>query len=44
VLAVSIGFFSLFAMASGPARSYAQLFLTRVGVGIGEATVTPACR
>jgi MFS family permease len=42
VLAVSIGFFSLFAMASGLSRSYAQLFLTRVGVGVGEATVTPA--
>ena len=42
VMAISIGFFSLFAMASGLARSYAQLFLTRVGVGVGEATVTPA--
>lgn len=42
VLAVSIGFFSLFAMASGLSRSYLQLFLTRVGVGVGEATVTPA--
>jgi MFS family permease len=42
IMAVSLAFFSLFAMGSGLARSYAQLFLTRVGVGVGEATVTPA--
>lgn len=42
VMAASLAFFSLFAMGSGLARSYWQLFLTRVGVGVGEATVTPA--
>lgn len=42
VLAVSLGLFSLFAMASGLARNFTQLFLTRVGVGVGEASVTPA--
>lgn len=42
IMALSIGFFSLFAMGSGLARSYTQLFLTRVGVGVGEASVTPA--
>ncbi len=42
VMGVSLLFFSLFAIGSGFARSYAQLFLTRVGVGVGEATVTPA--
>ena len=29
-------------MASGLARNFVQLFLTRVSVGIGEASVTPA--
>jgi len=42
VLAVSLGLFSLFAMGSGLARNFTQLFLTRVGVGVGEASVTPA--
>lgn len=42
IMALSLAFFSAFAMGSGLARSYWQLFLTRVGVGIGEATVTPA--
>ncbi|MFM1887120.1 MAG: hypothetical protein RL026_2277 [Pseudomonadota bacterium] len=42
VLAACMAFFSLFAMASGLVRSYAQLFLMRIGVGIGEASVTPA--
>ncbi len=41
VLGVCLGLFSVFAMASGLARSYAQLFLTRIGVGVGEASVTP---
>ncbi len=42
VLGICLLFFSLFSMASGLTRSYVQLFLTRVGVGIGEASVTPA--
>ena len=42
VLALSLGLFSLFAMGSGLARNFTQLFLTRVGVGVGEASVTPA--
>jgi MFS family permease len=29
-------------MGSGLARSYAQLFLTRIGVAVGEASLTPA--
>lgn len=33
---------SLFACASGLARSYGQLFLTRIGVAVGEASLTPA--
>ena len=42
LMGLSLLFFSLFAIGSGVSRSYAQLFLTRVGVGVGEATVTPA--
>ncbi len=42
VLACCMAFFSVFAMASGLVRSYAQLFLMRIGVGVGEASVTPA--
>lgn len=42
IMAASLAFFSLFAMGSGLARGYWELFLTRVGVGVGEATVTPA--
>jgi MFS family permease len=42
MLGLGLGLFSLFAMASGLARNFAQLFLTRVGVGVGEASVTPA--
>jgi MFS family permease len=42
ILGSSLGLFSLFSMASGLAGSYAQLMLTRIGVGVGEASLTPA--
>ncbi len=42
IIAVALAFWSLFAMASGLARSYTQLFLTRIGVAVGEASLTPA--
>ena len=42
LLAVCLGLWSLFAMASGLARTYWQLFLTRIGVAVGEASLTPA--
>ena len=42
VVGTGIGLFSLLAMASGLARSYAQLFVTRIGVAVGEASLTPA--
>ena len=41
VLGVSLILFNLFSMGSGVARNFGQLFATRVGVGIGEASVTP---
>lgn len=42
VIAVGLAFWSLMTAASGLARSFAQLALARVGVGIGEAAATPA--
>jgi MFS family permease len=42
ILGACLALFSCFAMASGLARSYVQLFLTRIGVAVGEASVTPA--
>jgi MFS family permease len=42
IISIGIALWSLFAMASGLARSYAQLFLTRIGVAVGEASLTPA--
>jgi MFS family permease len=42
ILGICLGLFSLSAMASGLARNFTQLFLTRVSVGVGEASVTPA--
>ena len=42
VIGIGIALFSTFALATGFARSYLQLFLARVGVGVGEASVYPA--
>ncbi len=42
LLALCLGLWSVFAMASGLARSYWTLFLTRIGVAVGEASLTPA--
>lgn len=42
VIGVAIAFWSLFAVGSGFARSYWQLFLTRIGVAVGEASLSPA--
>ncbi len=42
ILAGALALWSVFACMSGLARSYVQLFLTRIGVGVGEATLTPA--
>ena len=42
IIAIGLALFSPFSMGSGLARNYLQLFLTRVGVGVGEASLTPA--
>ena len=42
VIATGIFLWSLATAACGLARNFWQLFLARVGVGVGEATLTPA--
>ena len=42
VMAVGIVFWSLMTAASGMARNFVQLAIARVGVGVGEASATPA--
>lgn len=42
VMAVGIAFWSLATAASGLVRSFGQLALARVAVGVGEASATPA--
>lgn len=41
IVSIGIFFWSLFTMACGVLRNFWPLFLARVGVGIGEATLTP---
>ncbi|HSN71950.1 MAG TPA: MFS transporter [Steroidobacteraceae bacterium] len=42
IIAIGIAFWSLMTALCGFARTFGQLFLARVGVGIGEAALTPA--
>ena len=42
IIAVGIFLWSIATAACGLARSFAQLFLARVAVGVGEATLSPA--
>jgi len=42
LIAICIAFWSLFTTACAGARSYATLFLARMGVGIGEAGLNPS--
>ena len=42
ILAVGVFVWSLLTAASGLARNYIQLFLLRLGVGVGEAACAPA--
>lgn len=41
LMVVGVLFWSVMTMACGLAKSFSALFLTRVGVGIGEATLSP---
>ncbi len=42
LIAVGLGFWSMMTALSGTARSFASLAAFRVGVGVGEASATPA--
>ena len=42
IIAIGIVIWTLMTAACGLAKSYAQLFAMRVGVGVGEATLSPA--
>ena len=42
IIAIGIFLWSIATAACGLARSFAQLFLARVAVGVGEATLSPA--
>jgi len=42
IIIVGVGFWSLMTALCGVARSFGSLFLVRVGVGVGEATLSPA--
>ncbi|WP_380871971.1 MFS transporter [Sphingomonas sp. DBB INV C78] len=41
IIIVGVAFWSVMTMACGLARSFGHLFLARIGVGIGEATLSP---
>jgi predicted MFS family arabinose efflux permease len=42
LVAIGTAFWSLLTAASGVAQNYAQLFISRLGVGVGEAVCAPA--
>lgn len=42
VIGLGVGIFSLFSLMTGLARNYTHLFLARMGVGFGEASLGPA--
>lgn len=42
IIAIGIFFWSLMTMACGLTRNFWMIFLARIGVGVGEATLTPA--
>lgn len=41
VLSVSLAFFSIASMCSGLVKGFGQMFVSRMGVGVGEASITP---
>jgi len=41
IIAIGVTVFSLFTLVSGLARSFGQMFVARIGVGAGEASVVP---
>ena len=41
IVSFSLAFYSLFTVATGMASNFSQMFLARIGVGIGEAGGSP---
>jgi len=41
IIGIAIAVWSIMTMAGGMARNYSQLFLARIGVGVGEAGLSP---
>jgi MFS family permease len=44
LIAIGTAFWSLLTATSGLAQNYVQLFVSRIGVGVGEATCAPAAQ
>ncbi|MBO1015640.1 MFS transporter [Achromobacter sp. SD115] len=42
IIAMGVAFWSLATAACGLSRNFAQMFLARIGVGVGEAALSPA--
>ena len=42
IIGIGISFWCLMTAATGIIKTYLQLFITRVGVGVGEATLSPS--
>ena len=42
IISIGVAVWSIMTAACGLSKTYWQLFLTRVGVGVGEATLSPA--
>lgn len=42
IISIGVGLWSMMTMACGLANNYAQMFLARMGVGVGEAALSPA--
>lgn len=42
IIGIGVALFSVFSLSTALARNYTQLFICRMGVGIGEASVVPA--
>ena len=42
IIAIGVFFWSLMTIICGLTKNYTQIFLARIGVGVGEATLTPS--
>ena len=42
IIAIGVAFWSLATAVCGLSRNFAQMFLARIGVGVGEAALSPA--